>query len=64
MKPTYELYYNRIKRSGAKILEARKDFFIVWENKEGTVTRAYYFDVDGIFEGYQIIKTSAMKKVG
>ena len=64
MKLTYELYYNRIKRNGAKILEARKDFLIVWENKEGTVIRADYFDADGIFEGRQILKAPTMKKVG
>ena len=64
MKLTYELYYNRIKRSGANILEARKDFLIVWENKEGTVIRADHFDADGVFEGRQILKAPTMKKVG
>ena len=38
------------------------NFFIVWENKEGTVIRADYFDADGIFEGRQILKAPTMKK--
>lgn len=41
---------------GGKILEARPNYFIVWENPEGTVIRADYFDANGEFEGRDILK--------
>ena len=52
---TYKSVYNRIVAHGGKILEARTNHFIVWDNPEGTVRRADYFDADGIYEGRQVI---------
>jgi hypothetical protein len=56
MPMTYSNFYNKITMCGGKILEARPNYFIVWENPEGTVIRADYFDANGEFEGRDILK--------